>query len=110
VYVGAKHLEYAKAHFSKNRIFLTADVTLSFGMYNPGVPPEERENTEKNDYLQFYLSIKNGNGNSLVDAIKLHGGPLWALANLKLAAHWPQRKPKHLNQGVSSPSYSTYEN
>lgn len=110
VYVGTKHLEYAKAHFSKNRIFLTADVTLSFGMYNPGVPPEDRENTEKNDYLQFYLSIKNGNGNSLVDAIKLYGGPLWALANLKLPAHWPQRKPKHLNQDVSSPSYSTYEN
>lgn len=109
VYVRKKHLEYAKTQFSKNPIFLTADVTLSFGVYNPGVPPEDKENTDNNDYLQFYLSIKNGNGNSLVDAVKLHGGPLWALAKLKLPAHWPQRKPTHLNQDATSHNYSKYE-
>lgn len=109
VYVDSKHLEFAKAHFIDNSIFLTADISLSFGLYNPGAPPEDRENTEKNDYLQFYLSIKNGNGNTLVDAIKLHGGPLWALANLKFPAHWPHRKPGHLNQGVSSHDHSKSE-
>ena len=106
LYVDSKHLEYAKAQFIENSIFLTADISLSFGLYNPGVPSEDRENTEKNDYLQFYLSIKNGNGNTLVDAVKLHGGPLWALANLKIPEHWPQRKPEQLNQDVSAQNYT----
>jgi len=94
VYVDQNHLEYAKAQLAENLVFLAGDVSLSIGLYNPGAPPEHIENTEKNDYLQFYLNIKEGNGNTLIDSIVLHGGPLLALAKLKLPNHLPKRKPE----------------
>ncbi len=94
VYVDPKHLEYAKAQLAENLVFLAADVSLSLGLYNPGAPPDHIENSEKNDYLQFYLNIREGNGNTLIDSIVLHGGPLLALAKLKLPNHLPKRKPQ----------------
>ncbi len=98
VYVDPNHLEYAKAQLSENLVFLTGNVSFSFGLYNPGAPPEDRENTEKNDYLQLYVNIKEGNGRTLRDSIVLHGGPLLALAKLKLPHHLPKRKPEHFNR------------
>ncbi len=98
VYVDPNHLEYAKAQLSENLVFLTGNVSFSFGLYNPGAPPEELENTEKNDYLQFYINIKEDNGRNLRDSIVLHGGPLLALAKLKLPYHLPKRKPEHFNR------------
>lgn len=101
LYVDPKHLAAARAQLKQDLVFLTADISLSFGLYNPGAPPEGRENKESNDYLQFYLNIKNGSGGSLADSIKLKGGPLLDLAKLKLPAHLPQRKPERLHRGVS---------
>ena len=101
LYVEPKYLAAARAQLKQDPVFLTADISLSFGLYNPGAPPEGWENNEKNDYLQFYLDIKNGSGGSLADSIKLKGGPLLDLAKLRLPAHFPQRKPDHFHQGVS---------
>ncbi|HBV21234.1 MAG TPA: hypothetical protein DEF07_05900, partial [Nitrosomonas sp.] len=56
------------------------------------------ENTEQNDYLQLYLSIQEGNGATLKDAIVLHGGPLLKLAKLKLPRHLPGKKPEQFDQ------------
>lgn len=89
VYVNPEHLETAKAQLADDLVFLTADMSLSLGLYNPGAPPDDRENTEQYDYLQFYLSIKEGNGAKLKDAIVLHAKPLLKLAKLKL----PKDKP-----------------
>ena len=97
VYVDSKHVEFAKAQLTEDRVFLTADAYLSFGLYNPGAPPEGQENTEMNDYLQLYLNIKEGAGKAIEDAIILHGGPLLRLAKLKLPNHLPRRKPENLN-------------
>lgn len=97
VYVDPKHLEYAKAQLTEDRVFLTADTYLSFGLYNPGAPPEGQENTDMNDYLQLYLNIKEGAGKTIEDAIILRGGPLLRLAKLKLPNHLPRRKPEHLD-------------
>lgn len=97
VYVDPKHLDYAKAQLADDLVFLTADMSFSVGLYNPGAPPEGYENSEKNDFLQFYLSIKEGNGAKLKDAIVLHGGPLLRLAKLKLPSHLPRKKPDNPN-------------
>src|SRR5690606_33060943 len=94
VYVEPQHLEYARVQLAGDPVFLTADLSLSVGLYNPGVPPDGHENVEKNDYLQFYLSIKEGNGSSLQDTIVLHGGPLLKLAKLRLPGHLPRKKPQ----------------
>ncbi|GJL71306.1 MAG: hypothetical protein NMNS01_05050 [Nitrosomonas sp.] len=101
LYVDPKHLAAASAQLKQDMVFLTADISLSFGLYNPGAPPEGWENKEKNDYLQFYLNIKNGSGGSLADSVKLKGGPLLDLAKLKLPAHLPHRKPEQLDRSVS---------
>jgi hypothetical protein len=101
LFVDPKHLAVARAQLKENLVFLTADISLSFGLYNPGAPPEGWENTEKNDYLQFYLNIKNGNGRSVADSIKLHGGPLLNLAKMKFPNHLPQRKPEQLSRSAS---------
>jgi len=93
VYVDPKHIAYAKAQLSDNLFFLTGDFSLSFGFYNPGAPPEDQENIEKNDYLKFYVNIKESNGGTLRDAIILSGKPLLMLAKLKLPNHLPKRKP-----------------
>lgn len=98
VYVDPKHVEYVKAQLSDDLVFLTANMSLSFGLYNPGAPPDGYENAEQNDYLQLYLSIKEGNGATLKDAIVLHGGPLLKLARLKLPKHLPRKKPEQFNQ------------
>ncbi len=103
LYVAPEHLEHAKAQLTEDLVFLEADLSLSFGMYNPGAPPEGHENTEKNDYLQMYISIKEGNGAQLKDTIVLRGGPLLKLAKLKLpkldtSDHLPTSKPQLLNQ------------
>ncbi|MDH5552029.1 MAG: hypothetical protein OEX82_01715, partial [Nitrosomonas sp.] len=97
VYVDPKHLEYAKAQLSEDLVFLTADAYLSFGLYNPGAPPEGQENTDMNDYLQLYLNIKENAGKTIEDAIILRGGPLLRLAKLKLPNHLPRRKPENRN-------------
>ncbi len=94
VYVEPRHLEYAKAQLAGDPVFLTADLSLSVGLYNPGAPPDGHDNVEKNDYLQFYLSIKEGNGSALQDAIVLHGGPLLKLARLRFPGHLPRKKPQ----------------
>ncbi|SET03957.1 hypothetical protein SAMN05216326_11019 [Nitrosomonas marina] len=101
VYVDPTHLEYAEAQLADDLVFLTADMSLSFGLYNPGAPPDGYENTEKNDYLQLYLSIKEGNNDTLKDAIRLRGGPLLKLARLKLPAHLPRKKPEQAIQDKS---------
>ncbi len=98
VYVDPKHLEYARAQLADDLVFLTADMSLSIGLYNPGAPPDNYENIEKNDYLQFYFSVKEGNGATLKDAIVLHGGPLLKLARLKLPSHLPGKKPANPNE------------
>jgi len=98
VYVDPNHLEYAKAQLSDDLVFLTADMSVSFGLYNPGAPPDGYENSEKNDYLQLYLSIKEGNDATLKDAIILRGGPLLKLAKLKLPKHLPRKKPEQFDQ------------
>ena len=97
VYVDPIHLEFAQAQLTEDRVFLTADAYRSFGLYNPGAPPEGVENTEKNDYLQLYINIKEAAGKALEDTIILHGGPLLRLAKLKLPNHLPRRKPEHFN-------------
>ncbi len=84
LYVHPDQVEYAKAQLAESLIFFTADMSLSVGLYNPGAPPNGLENVEENDFLQFYLNIKEGNGGKLEDAIILHGGPLLALAKIKL--------------------------
>jgi hypothetical protein len=109
LYVDPKHLAVAKAQLKKNPVFLSADISLSFGLYNPGAPPEGWENTEKNDYLQFYLNIKNGNGGSLADSIRIHGGLLLDLAKLKLPAHLPRPKPDYLHQTTSTQGIANAE-
>ncbi|MCB1936512.1 MAG: hypothetical protein KDF59_11280 [Nitrosomonas sp.] len=96
VYVEPEHLETAKAQLADDLVFLTADLSLSVGLYNPGAPPDGHENVEANDFLQFYLSIKESNGSKLQDAIVLHGGPLLKLARLKLP------KQTSASSGVSS--------
>ncbi|MCP5243816.1 MAG: hypothetical protein H6940_10370 [Burkholderiales bacterium] len=101
VYVDPRHLEYAEAQLADDLVFLTADMSLSFGLYNPGAPPDGHENTEKNDYLQLYLNIKEGNGDTLKDAIMLRGGPLLKLARLKLPNHLPRKKPEQPDQDKS---------
>lgn len=101
VYVDPTHLEYAEAQLADDLVFLTADMSLSFGLYNPGAPPDGYENTEKNDYLQLYLSIKEGNNDTLKDAIRLRGGPLLKLARLKLPTHLPRKKPEQAIQDKS---------
>jgi len=95
VYVHPRHLGYAQAQFADNKIFLSAEVSISLGLYNPGAPPEGQVNHESNDFLQFYLNIREANGKSLEQSIKLHGGPLLALAKLKLPGHLPRNKPLH---------------
>lgn len=97
VYVDPKHLEFARQQLTEDLTFLTADAYLSFGLYNPGAPPEGQENTEMNDYLQLYINIKEAAGKALEDTIILHGGPLLRLAKLKLPNHLPRRKPAHFN-------------
>lgn len=109
LYVDPKHLAVARAQLKENLVFLTADILLSFGLYNPGAPPEGWENTEKNDYLQFYLNIKNGNGGSIADSIKLQGGLLLDLAKIKLPNHLPRRKPVHLHQTTSTQGIASAE-
>ncbi len=103
VYVDPKHLEFAKAQLAEDLVFLTADTYLSFGLYNPGAPPEGQENTDKNDYLQLYININKGIGKTLEDAVILHGGPLLKLAKLKLPNHLPRHKPQHLSEDTSAP-------
>ncbi len=98
VYVDPKHLEFAKAQLTEDLVFLTADTYLSFGLYNPGAPPEGHENIDKNDYLQLYININEGAGKPLEDAIILHGGPLLKLTKLRLPIHLPRRKPQHRNE------------
>ncbi len=100
VYVDPMHLEIANTQLTEDRTFLTADAYLSFGLYNPGAPPEGIENSDKNDYLQLYLNIKEGADKTLEDAIILRGGPLLKLAKLKLPNHLPRRKPEHLDKDV----------
>ncbi|SER55263.1 hypothetical protein SAMN05421690_103719 [Nitrosomonas sp. Nm51] len=102
VYVDPRHLKYAEAQLADDLVFLTADMSLSFGLYNPGAPPEGYENAEKNDYLQLYLSIKEGNGDTLKDAIILRGGPLLKLAKLRLPNHLPRKKPAQPGQNKST--------
>lgn len=110
LFVDPKHLAAARAQLKQALVFLEADISLSFGLYNPGAPPDGWENKEKNDYLQFYLNIKNGSGGSVADSIKLKGGPLLNLAKLKLPAHLPQRKPEHLHRSVSLHGNAKSEN
>src|SRR5690606_21088482 len=87
VYVEPRYLEFTKTQLGEDPVFLTAELSLSAGLYNPGAPPDGHENSEVNDYLQFYLNIKEANGASLQDAIVLHGGPLLKLAKLRLPGH-----------------------
>lgn len=101
VYVAPMYVEYAKSQLTENAIFLTADTSLSFGLYNPGAPPEGRENSEKNDYLQLYINIRGGKEGALEDAIILHARPLLNLAKLKLPHHLPRHKPEYANQNTS---------
>lgn len=93
VYVEPRYLEYAKAQLADDPVFLTANLSLSVGLYNPGAPLDGHDNVEKNDYLQFYLSIKERNGAALQDAIVLQGRPLLKLAKLRLPGHLPRKKP-----------------
>lgn len=93
VYIEPRHLDYVKAQLAGDLVFLTADLSLSVGLYNPGAPPDGYENVDQNDFLQFYLNIKEGNGSALQDAIVLHGGPLLRLAKLRLPGHLPRKKP-----------------
>ncbi|MCP5250953.1 MAG: hypothetical protein H6939_04410 [Burkholderiales bacterium] len=94
VYVEPRYLEFTKTQLGEDPVFLTAELSLSAGLYNPGAPPDGHENSEVNDYLQFYLNIKEANGASLQDAIVLHGGPLLKLAKLRLPGHLPGKKPQ----------------
>ncbi len=103
VYVDPKHLELAKAQLTDDLVFLTADIYLSFGLYNPGAPPEGKENADRNDYLQLYININKGTEKTLEDAITLHGGPLLKLAKLKLPNHFPRHKPQHFSDDNSAP-------
>lgn len=100
VYVNPEHLETAKAQLTDDLVFLTADLSLSVGLYNPGAPPDGYENIDSNDYLRFYLNIKEGNGSALQDAIMLHGGPLLKLAKLKLPNHLPRKKPQRQDTAI----------
>jgi hypothetical protein len=97
VYVEPRYLEFTKTQLGGDPVFLTAELSLSAGLYNPGAPPDGHDNTEMNDYLQFYLSIRGANGASLQDAIVLHGGPLLKLAKLRLPGHLPGKKPQPPN-------------
>ena len=102
VYVDPKHLEYAKQQLTEDLTFLTADAYLSFGLYNPGAPPEGQENIEKNDFLQLYINIKEASGKALENAILLQGGPLIKLAKLKLPNHLPRHKPEYSIDNTSN--------
>lgn len=112
VYVEPRYFEFTKTHLGGDPVFLTAELSLAAGLYNPGAPPDGHDNTEMNDYLQFYLSIRETNGSSLQDAIVLHGGPLLKLAKLRLPGHLPGKKPQppgamlpgDVRQGVVSPN------
>ena len=103
VYVDPKHLDYARSQLTKSPVFLSADVLLSFGLYNPGAPPEGKENIEKNDFLQFYLNIKQTNGETLNDSVVLSGGVLYELAKMKLPDHKLGYDPNRLSQDTSAP-------
>lgn len=94
VYVEPRYMEFTKTQLEGDPVFLTAELSISAGLYNPGAPPDGHDNTEMNDYLQFYLSIREANGASLQDAIVLHGGPLLKLAKLRLPGHLPGKKPQ----------------
>jgi len=84
IYVEPEHLEIAKTQLTDDLVFLKAGLSLSVGLYNPGAPPDGHINVDANDFLQFYLSIKESNGSKLQDAIVLHAGPLLKLARLKI--------------------------
>lgn len=92
VYVDPENVDYAKAQLMENPTFLTANALFSFGLYNPGAPLGDKENTEKNDHLQMYVNIKSVDGQALNDAITLHGGPLLRLAKMKLPNHLTNHK------------------
>ncbi|MCC6597561.1 MAG: hypothetical protein IT559_02080 [Alphaproteobacteria bacterium] len=103
VFVHPRHVESAKAQMVGKSVFLTASARLSFGLYNPGVPPEEQENHQHNDYLQFYFNVNAGEGaETLSDSIVLHGGALMRLAKMKLPGHLPGRKPEVKPQAQSA--------